>query len=343
VLREMAVLRKVAPEMVNLVEKRWTILRHVFFSGPIGRRALAARMGATERAIRREVSILRKQGLLSSDPSGMATTPAAESLLVDLHGFVRELRGLADLEFFLKQRLDLEHVIVVPGDSDQDETVKKEMARETGHFLGTVLQDGSVIAVTGGTTLAEAARSLPPFREAKDVLVVPARGGLGEDVELQANSVAAQLARQLGASYRLLHVPEDLGEEAYSMIQNEPKIKELVQIIRSADIVIHGLGTAEEMARRRGLSDLQLAELKAKGAIGEAFGYYFNKSGDIVYTTSSAGLRYDDLESAPRVIAVGGGRSKAEAAIAVMSHRYQNVCITDEGAAREIMRILKQE
>src|SRR5690606_8709489 len=105
---------------------------------------------------------------------------------------------------------------------------------------------------------------------------LPIWGGLGEEVELQANTIAAAIAKQLGATYRMLHVPDDLGEEAMSTIAMEPKIKELIELIRSARIVLHGIGTAEEMARRRGLPKEQVAILEERQAVGEAFGYYFD-------------------------------------------------------------------
>ena len=42
------------------------------------------------------------------------------------------------------------------------------------------------------------------------------------------------------------------------------------------------------------------------------------------------------------VVAVGGGKSKAEAALAVLSTQRQDIYITDEGAAREMLRCLQK-
>ena len=53
-----------------------------------------------------------------------------------------------------------------------------------------------------------------------------------------------------------------------------------------------------------------------------------------MHNTTSVGLRMEDLAKIDKVVAVGGGHTKAAAALAVMSNRYQHVCITDEGAAR---------
>jgi central glycolytic genes regulator len=244
---------------------------------------------------------------------------------------------LNELEIEIASRLRLQKVIIVAGDSDTDEAVKKEIARATAKYLYQVLNDGDVLAVTGGTTLAEVAVSFPNFSSPRNVTVVPARGGLGENVEIQANTIAAEIAKALGGNYRLLHVPDDLGEEALATICEEPKIRELLQLIRSSRIVLHGIGSAEEMAKRRAVSEEVTEMLRQRRAVGEAFGYYFDETGTIVHASGSVGLRYEDLGAAGEVIAVGGGKSKAAAALAVLVSHHQDTWITDEGAARQIL------
>jgi central glycolytic genes regulator len=160
-------------------------------------------------------------------------------------------------------------------------------------------------------------------------------------MEIQANSIAAAFAKGLGASYRLLHVPDALGPEAMQSILGEPKIKEILDLLRRADIVLHGIGAAEEMAARRGMETAGIGELVQKGAVGEAFGYYFDIRGNVVHSTSSVGLRLEELSQMGEVIAVSGGHSKASAAAAVLSCHMQDVFITDEGLARELSLFLK--
>lgn len=333
----LAIFRRIVPEIAELVERRYTVLQTVYFTQPIGRRALASGLQWPERMVRKEIDFLRDAGLVVADAGGMEVSEAGRRVLDGLKELIRDLHGLADLERQLASRLGLRHVIVVSGDSDTDDTVKKEIAQATARYLRQVLQDGDVLAVTGGTTLAEVARSLPTMSLNKEVTVVPARGGLGEEVELQANTVAANMAQALGGVYRLLHVPDDLGDEAMSTISEEPKIKSMLELIRSARIVLHGIGSAEEMARRRGLSEETISLLRARQAVGEAFGYYFNQSGEIVFASGSVGLRYEDLGAAGEVIAVGGGKSKARAALAALVSHHQDIWITDEGAARQML------
>ncbi|WP_324668163.1 sugar-binding transcriptional regulator [Geochorda subterranea] len=335
----LSVILKVAPELSEVIERRYIVLRNVAFLQPVGRRGLAARLHWPERMVRNEVDFLRHQGFLDLAADGMRVSEAGQRLLNDLKDLVRELRGLADVEQRLARRLGLQRVIVVPGDADVDDTSKKEIARATARFLKEVLREGQVLAVTGGSTLAEVALSLPEESVPLGITVVPGRGGLGEDVELQANTIAAEIARRLRANYRLLHVPDDLPEEAVETVASQPQVREILDLIRRADIVLHGVGTAEEMARRRRLGPAETARLRERGAVGEAFGYYFNRQGQPVYQTASFGLRVEDLAHCGQVVVVGGGRSKAEAALAVISTGYQDVLITDEGLAWRVLEL----
>ena len=55
--------------------------------------------------------------------------------------------------------------------------------------------------------------------------VVPGRGGLGERMEIESNTIAAELAKKLQAQYRLLYVPDNLSPETMESVINEPVLK----------------------------------------------------------------------------------------------------------------------
>lgn len=318
------------------MERRYNILRNIYFSQPIGRRVLASKLGLGERLTRSDIELLKDQGILATDPAGMWVTPEGESLLWGLEEFMHLAKGLGSLEEELARKLNICRVIIVPGDSGEDETVKKEMGRAAARYLKQILRPRMVIAITGGTSTLEIAEAMPQNPGQEELLVVPARGGLGEEVEIQANVIAAKLAQKLGGNYRLLHVPDNLSREALEVLGADPGIKEVLKQIHKANVVVHGIGCAEEMAKRRGASPEQVAELLSKGAVGEAMGSYFDSGGQEVEAAGSLGLPVHDLKLVSTVIAVAGGSRKAEAIKSVVSNRLQQVLVTDEGAARSI-------
>jgi central glycolytic genes regulator len=281
---------------------------------------------------------LREQGLLETGTTGMTLTESGRRLLEELEPFVKEVFGLSELEEAVRLKFGLRKVVVVPGDSDISEDAKREIGRAGSRVLSQSLSPGDIVAVMGGTTMARMAAQIKVQAPLTDNWFVPARGGLGESVEYQANTIASELAKRTGARYRMLHVPDHLSEEAYQTIMQEPNVREVVDMIRRARIVVHGIGDAITMARRRKLDADTVRELLKDGALAEAFGYYFDKNGAVIHRMATAGLRLEDIEAAETVIGLAGGRSKGEAIAAVLRFGHDDILVTDEAAAEEALK-----
>ncbi|AWI03026.1 sugar-binding transcriptional regulator [Clostridium drakei] len=333
--------QKIVPELIELLEKRYNILRTIYYNQPIGRRVLANNLGIGERIVRTEINFLKNQNFIEINTPGMSITKNGEEIIDKLKDFIHEIKGLSDIENAIKESLKLKDVIIVPGDVYEDKTVMNELGRTAASYLKNAIKSDSIIGVTGGFTIKEVIDNMPKITHVKNVMVVPARGGLGRNVEIQANTLAAKLSDKIEGTYKLLHVPENLSDKAMSAMMEEEDIKSILSIIHNANMLIYGIGRADQMAQRRGLSSEEIQKIEEVGAVGEAFGYYFNKKGDIVYATSSIGARIDDISNIETRIAVSGGKNKAEAIISTEINNNNSVLITDEGAAREILSIIK--
>ncbi|MBA2175636.1 hypothetical protein H0266_12110 [Halobacillus locisalis] len=330
--------KKLFPDVLDVMQRRYQLLYHIQLMQPVGRRALAENVELAERTVRSEVDFLNNQGAVEVTSRGMHLTYEGQNILEQLAEFIKEVTGIKVLEQQLKDTLKLDCVVVVPGDSDELNWVKHEMGRACVQYLKDRMTPNQAIAITGGTTMAAVAQMMSPFKDAEQCLFVPARGGLGERVENQANTICAEMAKRARGDYRLLYVPDPLSEESYQTIIEEPSIKEVLDIIRSAEIVIHGVGDAMTMAERRKTSTEQLDIIQDRKAVGEAFGYYFNTDGKVVHKVRTVGLQLEDLKHAKHVIAVAGGKSKAEAIASYFQPGQSNVLITDEGAAEELLK-----
>lgn len=329
--------QKLLPDLVDVLRKRYMLLQSIYHLQPIGRRALAQEMNTTERILRAEVDLLKESGLLHVTPAGMSCSEEGERVLNKMEEMVGDLFGLTDLADQLRHRLKVPEVIVVQGDSDQSEWVKQELGRVGARLLKQYVQEGDVVAVTGGSTIASVAKHLTPSAAFRNVQFVPARGGLGENSELQANTLVSAMAAKAGGSYRLLHVPDRLGPDALQTLRKEPQIAEVLELLRSSRILLHGIGDAIRMAQRRRYTEAELAELKEAGAVSEAFGYYFNAAGEIVHRMPTIGLQLEDVQKVEVVLSIAGGASKAKAILSFAKQPCQNVLITDEGAARAVL------
>jgi central glycolytic genes regulator len=214
--------------------------------------------------------------------------------------------------------------------------VLHEVGRIAASRLRSFLQSGSTLAVTGGSTIHEVALALTQSTP-MNVMVVPARGGMGRSLETQANTVASEIAKRLGGHHRLMHLPDHLDEQALTELRKLREVTETLDLLQRADVVLHGIGRADDMAQKRMLPQAVQAEVKQKGAVAEAYGCYFNLRGQMVYSASSLAHDLGALKSHCAMLAVAAGSRKAEAIVAVMRSRPHLMLVTDEGAARAIL------
>ncbi|MCF6466643.1 sugar-binding transcriptional regulator [Clostridium sp. Cult2] len=331
--------KKIVPEIIDVLEMRYNILRNIYYNEPIGRRGLSQKLNIGERPIRTEVNILKEQGLLNIESMGMYVTEEGKRIIDSLKDLMRELKGISNLETRLKDVLKVENIIIVPGNCNDNSLVLKDMGKTTSTYLKKIIEKDAIIGITGGTTMAQIAEEMPSGKVADNVLVTPARGGLGKDVETQSNSIAAKLAKKLEASYRLLHIPDNIDKTTLKAVLKIPEVKEIIELIDNMNILIFGIGRADVMARRRQLPIEQIEKLSKEGAVGEAFGHYFDINGNDIWESITVGLTLNGYKKIDKVIGVAGGEDKAEAIISVASLRENMTIITDEGAAKKIIQI----
>ncbi len=334
--------KKIAPEIIDITEKRYSILRTIEFNQPIGRRALASILNKSERWVRSELDILKEQDLIDIQTVGMTVTDDGRNIISKFRGFISELRGITSLADEIKQALGVKDVIIAPGDTDTDCETLKDMAGLAFEYAKKHIKDSYIIAVSGGYSLLAVAENSYKLN-AKNLVVVPARGGIKADLERQASIVAAKLANNIGCSYHLLHLPDNISDDMLNNMMPDPDINKVIQYIKQANIFIFGVSSLESISKKRNLTVEELDELKRLKVKAEAFGCYFDSAAKIVQKTGSIGIRPEDLKNIELAICIGGGKTKAEPIILVNKGKNNQVIVIDEAAAREILRILKEE
>ena len=335
--------KKIVPELVEVLEKRYNVLRTISYNQPIGRRVLANRLNLGERIVRTEISFLKSQNLIEINTPGMTVTEEGQEVVDRLKDFIHELKGLSDIEESIRSFLGLKDVIIVPGDTNANPTILKELGKATANYVKTIIKNNDIIALTGGNTIKEFVEAFPKINNVSDILVVPARGGMGRKVESQANTLAASFAKKINASYKMLHIPENLSLEVLDTLLKEKEIKEVIDTIHKADILIYGIGNAIEMAEKRGTSLVETERLRSLGAIGEAFGCYFNKESKVVSENTSIGININQARNINTHIAVAAGEHKVESILSTMMNNKNAVLVTDESAGRKILEFIKEQ
>lgn len=335
----LVLLRTIAPEQMEEIGRRAQVLTGIENMQPVGRRALASRLNLPEREVRAVATSLRDYGLVQMDAAGMQLTEKARDVLPGARDLSQTLFGLTKLERALESMLNIPYVTVISGDADRDPQVLRDVGKSAAHRVHKLLQSGMTMAVSGGRTMREVAAGMQSSAP-MNVMVVPARGGMGINVENQANVIAAEMAARLGAHYRVIHLPDSLDPEALDEMRRLPEVEEVLELIQRAELVVHGIARADAMARSRCLSAENREMLVTRGAVGEAFGDFFDQNGETVYQMSTVSTGLGRLQTPARMVAVAAGAGKAEAIIAAARHDPHDSLITDEGAANRIYSLL---
>lgn len=331
-------MHQLAPDLAEEFDRRARVMERIAALAPVGRRQLAAHLQLPEREVRSDAAALKQEGLIGLNASGMMLTEKGKALLPQVQAYTHTALGLAEMEAALARRYGIGKVHVAPGDADADMQVLQDVGRMAAGRVRATLQNGSTLAVTGGSTMAVTAQYMQSATPL-NVMVVPARGGLGRQVAYQANTLAAQIAQGLGGHHRLIHLPDNLEPAAMQEMLKLPEVREAMERLQRADVILHGIGRADECAKDRGLPVPQLRRLEEQGAVAEALGYYFNQQGDVLLASSSVGVDLQHLPSSCQMIAVAAGRRKAQAIAAIVGRYPHAALITDEGAAREMLSL----
>ena len=335
--------QKLIPQVLDMMTKRYSILRQIYLNETIGRRSLANELGLSERVVRSETEVLREQNLISVETSGMKITQEGIELLDGLRDIMNEVMGLSTLEEKLTQLLGIKKVILVPGDYENNKSVLIDVGRSAASYFTNILQDGDIVSITGGTTMLEFSKSIKSDKKFENVTIVPARGSVGVNVEIQSNNIAANISKSLQSKYALLNLPDKLGIESMLMLAQEPEIKRTLDLVSKSNIVVFGVGRADEMIVRRNLSEERTKEILDKGAVGESFGYYFNQAGEIVYRLNTIGIDLNSVKQAREVIAVFAGAKKIEAFLAISKINKNLVLVTDEHSGKRLIELINDQ
>ncbi len=331
--------KKIVPELANKLIERYGILRCIYFNQPIGRRNLSQVMAISERVVRAEVNFLKEQGFVEIKSEGMNTTEDGDNILEDLRSIIHSFKELSYFEEKVAKKLKIKKVIIVPSIDQSNEVNLKDIGRVTANYIRLILKNDMVLALTGGETMAMVADGMTAESNKRlNITVVPGRGGMGKEVERQANTIAAQVAIKLKATYKLLYMPDNISKDIFTTLSEEPSIKEVMSYINKADLLVFGIGRADKMARRRELGEDEIDGLLNKGAVAEAFGYYFNKNGDIVHEVNTVGVKLEYYKKMKNIVTAAAGAEKAEAIVAISKLNNNLVLVIDEILAEEILK-----
>ena len=332
--------KKIIPQAIDLMEKRYAILRQINISQPIGRRMLSSVLNLSERTTRTEIDFLKDQKFINIDVSGMTITSQGQDLLENLEAVMGDIMGISDMEDKLRELLEIKDVVIAKRTGDDN---LKSVAKAAADYLLKRINEYDIIAIAGGSTMKELAENIDTDQDYEGVKILPTRGSVGAEIELQANSIAATMAKRLGSQVEFLYIPDTLDGSAREALMSVPDIKRTLDDLKKADKIFFSIGRADVMALRRGMSEAEVDLLKEKKAVGEAFGYYFDKDGQIAMKLKTVGIDNDMYKNSKDASLVFTGKDKVDAFLALYKMNKNLNLITDEECAKELISRLSKQ
>lgn len=252
----------------------------------------------------------------------------------------------SELEAAVRTRFGLQRVVAVPYVTDYEGQLVK-IAHATSRLLNTIVQDGDIIGVSWGNTLYVCSLHLKVVEELKDISVVQMCGAVSmADKYIYASEIPKKFADAFGGTPFLLPLPalvDSIGlKEAIVRDRNIAEILEMGKKVNVALFSVGVFGHDKTLASAGYIAADMVEELLRKGAVGDMCSRIINRRGGIcdeALDQRTIGIELDELKRKKYSIAVSGGLFKAGCTFAALVGGYANVLITDEGLARELIRL----
>ena len=155
--------------------------------------------------------------------------------------------------------------------------------------------------------------------------------------------VIAKLAERTGGECYFLPVPfiADSGQAA-DVLRAQRGVQHVMSMFQDCELCVVGigdLGPQTQLVGRRSVTDAELRTLIKVGAVGEIAGRFVAADGSAVQSEMNeraVGVSLDDLRGRD-VLAVAGGKYKAEAIRAVLKSGVVTALIVDEATAHAVL------
>ncbi|MBN2548664.1 MAG: sugar-binding transcriptional regulator [Anaerolineales bacterium] len=251
-----------------------------------------------------------------------------------------------DLEREIEQRYNLLDVVVVEVSHPESyEGAARELGVAAADYFRRIVQDGDIIGLSWGLTLAYMVDNLVPEKK-KNVTVTQLVGGLGEpDAETHATDLVRRLAMMLEASLNLIPAPGIVKTvELAQLLRAEPYVAQVLEYVRQINLAFVGIGALKRgsllMRDERIITWDEVQPIMERGAVGDIGLHFYDVQGNVLHSEIEQrmiGATVEDYRQISRVVGVAGGRDKFYAILGGVRGRLINTLITDVDTGRRLL------
>ncbi len=294
----------------------------------------------------------------------LGVSPATVSRLLKRavdEGLVRvelDLPRTQELETALVQRFGLREAVVVAAGGRGD--IREELGVAAAAYFEKVVAHGMRVGLSCGFTLYQTVRALRE-RRIRDLSLYPLSGeSTLKLVDISPNTLVGMMAAKYRPHVTAYALPvqhlaslREVERERRRQLRDS-EIRRIYEAAQSVDVALVGIGQIGEetpgfcsLAESYGVSVHRLRQL---GVVGEINYQPFDAAGAVVdhpelrilmhrvVSVDSRRLQALSRHDERYVIAVAGGKGKAEAVRGAVNGKFMNVLVTDEDVALSLLK-----
>lgn len=249
-----------------------------------------------------------------------------------------------ELEERIAGEFNLSSCIIAPdlGGGDVDGAIRA-VAVSAAHILSDVVSSNSVrrIGVGMGRTIKAAVEAMPRVNR-PDLEIISISGSLTRTLAANPFDVVQRMQERTGGEGYYLPVPYFAeSQEEKDMFLGQRSVQNLMERARGSDVFIVGIGSVENeghLIQRGMISKEEQVDLMDSGAVSDLMGRFLTIDGKIAPVSlgdCAVGLHFNEVQGA-RLIALAGGESKVDAALAALRAGVITDLVADETLARAL-------
>jgi lsr operon transcriptional repressor len=248
-----------------------------------------------------------------------------------------------ELEAALASTFGLRQVIVVPSPMPGTD-VRPLVGAAAGQYISAHLPPSGALGISWGGTINAAAQSVAS-RTGMNNRVVLLCGGLAKSTLINPYDNAARMARALDATCFYITAPmfADSRTLRDALVASNP-IQDVLEMVPRLDLALLSAVDLSEQSKALEygvISHDTWQSLRNAGAVGDICGHYLDAQGMVIehpLTSLVVNPALEDLRRVPELVLAAGGVQKAAIIRAAIKAGLCHVLITDEDAARALVR-----
>lgn len=259
---------------------------------------------------------------------------------ISIQGYERDN---IELECTLENKFGLRQAIVASDYGERD-TVIYKVANVAAQYLNDKIQQGDIIGVSWGRTLAEVVNQMV-YHKRNECRVVQLMGAQNIEQKVEkSDEIARNLANKLDCPSYMLYAPVVVEHEnTKQMLMKERSIQVSFELMTKCNIAVLGVGELTEkstMCTRGHITKEDIKILRKEGFVGDIAMNPIRKDGswdNCPLTDRLLNASVENLRGIGNVILVACGDEKVEAIQAALRTKSIDTLIADETTARNVI------